>query len=81
MRRGLDGIDGTFDDLVFKDISAALSLLGFRTGQNKELESLLTVNDQTMTIISEGRSGNVYRQVQVVAVKSGAKPQILSWKE
>jgi hypothetical protein len=49
--------------------------------QFKPLSGLVVVKDQTQRIISEGRSANVVRQVEVVARKGGANPQIQYWKE
>lgn len=81
-RDGPDQINGTFDDRKYDSVATAIGFLGIRPSRDgKGLESLFTVNDKTVHIISEGRSGNVYRQTEVVAVKTGAKPQILSWKE
>ena len=80
-RQGKDGLDGTLDDPEFKSIKEVQSFLGLGEAQFKELAGLVTIKDPTFHIISEGRSGNVYRQVAVVARKAGGNPQILSWKE
>ena len=80
-RQGKDGLDGTLDDPEFKSIKEVQSFLGLGEAQFKELAGLVTIKDPTFHIISEGRSGNVYRQVEVVARKAGGNPQILSWKE
>ena len=80
-RRGRDGIDGTLDDPEFKKLEDVQIFLGITPAQFKELGGLISVQDQTMHITSEGHSGNVYRQVEVVVLKTGGNPQILSWKE
>ena len=81
-RRGRDGIDGTIDDPEFKDLKSVQTFLGIGETQWKQLGGLISMNDQTMHITSEGRSGDAARQVEVVALKpKGGKPTILSWKE
>ena len=80
-RRGRDGLDGTLDDPEFKKIEDVRIFLGLAPVQFKELGGLISVKDQTMHLTSEGRSGNAYRQVEVVVLKTGGNPQILSWKE
>jgi type II secretory pathway component PulK len=80
-RRGRDGIDGTLDDPEFKKLEDVQSFLGISPAQFKQLGGLISVKDLTMHITSEGRSGNAYRHVDVVVLKTGGNPQILSWKE
>ncbi|MCE9608633.1 MAG: general secretion pathway protein GspK [Chthoniobacter sp.] len=80
-RQGKDGADGTEDDAEFKNLKEIQSFLGLGDAQFKELGGLVMQKDPTMHIISEGRSGNAYRQLEVVVRKAGANPQILSWKE
>jgi hypothetical protein len=84
IRRGRDGVDGTPDDHQFKNTEEALSFLGM-AGKNdprfKRFNGMVTHKDPTLRIIAEGRSGNATRQVEVVARKGGANPQILHWKE
>ena len=80
-RQGKDGLDGTLDDPEFKNLKEAQSFLGLGDAQFKELGGLVSIKDQTTRIISEGRAGNAYRQVEVVCRKGSATPQILSWKE
>jgi general secretion pathway protein K len=81
VRRGRDQIDGTIDDQQFKSLQEIQSYLGMSQAQFKPLSGLVVVKDQTQRIISEGRSANVIRQVEVVARKGGANPQIQYWKE
>lgn len=84
LRRGRDGVDGTLDDPPFKeDLATFLRRLGLQATppQLNELAKIVTINDPMMRIISEGRSGTVIRQVEVVAVKNGPVFQIKSWKE
>ncbi len=80
-RQGKDELDGTIDDPEFKSLKDIQTFLGLGDAQFKEIGGLVTQKDPTMHIISEGRSGNAYRQVEVVARKAGANPQIFSWKE
>jgi type II secretory pathway component PulK len=80
-RRGRDQIDGTMDDYQFKNLAEIWSVLGFSQAQQKELSGLVTAKSQIQRIISEGRSANVVRQVEVVVRKGGANPTILHWKE
>jgi general secretion pathway protein K len=81
IRRGRDGVDGTPDDYQFKNLKEIQSFLGMSDAQFKRFNGLVTHKDQTLRIIAEGRSGNATRQVEVVARKGGANPQILLWKE
>ena len=81
-RAGADGVLGTLDDPVFKDLAAILSWLGMnRPQQTQELSLLITAKDPTMHITSIGASRNVNRQLDVVAQKGGGNPVILYWKE
>jgi len=80
-RQGPDGIDGTADDVVFaseRDLQAAL---GLTPDQYQEISGLVTFKDPTMHITSEGFSGDVKRQIEVVVRKESDKPVIWSWKE
>lgn len=80
-RQGKDGLDSTIDDPEFKNLREIQSFLALSDTQFKELGGLVMQKDPTMRIISEGRAGNAYRQLEVVVRKAGASPQILSWKE
>ncbi len=80
-RQGSDGLDGTPDDKVFANLEEIQKFLGLSAAQFNSLNGLITYNDPTVRIISEGRSGNLTRQIIVVARKGNMKPQILSWKE
>jgi type II secretory pathway component PulK len=80
-RRGRDGVDGTIDDPEFKDLKSVQLFLGINEAQWKELGGLISVNDQTLRMTSEGHSAKAYRQVEAVVLKGGGKPTILSWKE
>jgi len=80
-RQGPDGLDGTPDDKIFANLQEIQKFLGLSAAQFNALGGLITYNDPTLLIISEGRSGNLTRQIIVVVRKGNAKPQILSWKE
>jgi hypothetical protein len=81
MRVGQDGIEGTADDPEFGDLGQIFSLLGISANAAELLQPLVTVNDPTTHITSEGRSAKVVRQLEVVTRKGGGNPQILYWKE
>ena len=81
IRRGRDGVDGTRDDLEMKDFKTIKSYLGLSAAEATALQVFTVVKDPTMRIISEGKSGNSVRQVEVVATKGGANPVIRFWKE
>ncbi len=80
LRRGRDGVESTLDDPRFKTLEELLAKLGLARQQIETLSKFVMINDPIMRIISEGRSGKVVRQVEVVADKSAANP-IKSWKE
>jgi hypothetical protein len=80
-RQGKDGLDGTLDDNLFKNLQEMQTYLGISAAQFRELGGMVTDKDPTVHVTSEGRAGNVYRQLEVVARKGGPNPQILSWKE
>ncbi|HEX8295368.1 MAG TPA: hypothetical protein VF593_03655 [Chthoniobacteraceae bacterium] len=81
-RRGKDGADGTIDDPVFKSLKEVQVFLGIGEAQFKEISGLAMVNDRTVRITSEGRSADVFRQVEVVIQKAGGRnQQPLFWKE
>ena len=80
-RRGADGIDGTADDPVIKNLETVQGFLGLNKTQWQSLGGLITLRDNTWQIIAEGWSGKVVRQVTVVVVKGSQNPQIRRWKE
>jgi type II secretory pathway component PulK len=81
IRRGPDGLDGTADDLVFKDLEAVQSALQLSPAQFEQLRPLVTLGDPTMHVRSIGHSGPTIRQVEVVARRGAPQSQILYWKE
>lgn len=81
MRQGRDGIDGTEDDRVFKNLTEIQQTLALSPAQFEQLRPLVSMSDPTLEIRSMGHSGATTRTIEVVARKAGAKPQILSWKE
>ena len=80
-RRGKDGVDGTIDDPEFKTVNEVFGFLGLSQAPGQEFSGLVGFKDPTMHITSEGTSGKVVRQVEVVARKGGSNPVILYWKE
>ena len=85
LRRGRDGVDGTIDDHVFKTVEEAFQSLSLTlsTPDKAELKGLVSVKleGQLVRITSEGHSGDIVRQLEVVTRKGAAKPPILFWKE
>lgn len=81
IRRGKDGVDGTFDDITFKDPNHAFDYLGLGRPERKTLEQMVTVNSTIVRIISEGRAVDTVRQLEVVTKKGAGKPTIFYWKE
>jgi len=81
IRQGPDHLDGTKDDHVFKDITEVRSYLNLSETQFQALNGLVSIQDSTYHILSEGHSADVKRQLEVVARKSGGTPVILYWKE
>jgi len=80
-RKGEDGIDGTKDDPKIEKLETVQLYLGLNQTQWNALGGLIMPKDNTWRIISEGHSGKVVRQVEVVVHKGGANPQIVFWKE
>jgi type II secretory pathway component PulK len=82
-RQGPDGVDGTADDYIFKDVNTAISYLGLNNAQAQALAPYVEIENPltTVHIRSTGQCGNVYRHVEVVAKKQGMQPIIMSWKE
>jgi general secretion pathway protein K len=80
-RQGDDQIDGTLDDPAITKLDQIQGFLGLNKTQFGELGGLIGLKDNTWNIISEGWSGKVHRQIEVVARKGGQNPTILSWKE
>jgi general secretion pathway protein K len=81
MRRGPDGIDGTADDLQFKNIEDVRAALGFSPEQFQELAGLIGFNDPSFRIVSVGKSGDAMRIVQMIVIKTGSVPQLRAWRE
>lgn len=83
IRQGPDGIDGTADDHIFASVVEAISYLGLNSLQAQQIAACVYVENPLVNvhIRSTGQCGNVDRQVEVVARKSGLQPLILSWKE
>jgi hypothetical protein len=82
IRAGPDKIDGTADDYEFKDINEVYTALGMNPQTALQtIGPLVIISDKTLRITSEGYSGKVVRQLEVVVRKGGGNPQIRSWKE
>lgn len=72
----------TEDGRPFKNLAEALSYLGLTQQQFTDLSGFLGFRDNVLHIHSEGKSGEIKRQVDVVVRKTqGASGQILLWSE
>lgn len=80
-RIGPDQQEATEDDIKLTDMRQVQSLLGLSKPDFDALNGLLSLNDPTIHIISEGYAGEVTRRIDVVATKSGNRPQIIQWRE
>ncbi|MGZ5002448.1 MAG: hypothetical protein ACXWBM_04575, partial [Chthoniobacterales bacterium] len=69
------------DDPEFKSMDEVRVALGQSTEQFKQLAPLVGFKDQVLRVVSVGRSGDVTRTVQMVIRKTGAIPQLITWKE
>ena len=81
IRSGPDQVLHTEDDRKYTGAEQVRRALGIDDKTWERLSPLVTVNDQTIRIRSEGYSGKVIRQVQVVVRKGSGTPQIRSWIE
>lgn len=81
VRAGMDGVQHTEDDPKYVEAEQVRLALGMNPTAWKKLEPLVTAGEQTIRIKSEGHSGKVVRQVEVVVRKGAGTPQILSWTE
>jgi hypothetical protein len=81
VRAGMDQVLHTIDDPKFTGADQVRSALGVDGRLWKLLEPLITVNEATIRIYSEGYSAKVVRQVEVVVRKGTGKSQIRSWTE
>jgi general secretion pathway protein K len=80
-RRGPDGIDGTQDDVQFKDQNDVRAALNLTAEQFKQLNGLTGFKDPVFRVVSVGKSGNTTRVVQMVFRRIGFAPQMITWKE
>lgn len=79
---GPDRERDTEDDQPFKDINAALSLMGVSEFQMPVvLPRLTATKDQTTRIVSDGRAGNVKRRITLILKNRTGQPAILERKE
>jgi hypothetical protein len=84
IRSGPDQLLHTEDDPKYTDVTKVLKSLGMDEDKIKQLvqtDGLVSVGDQIVRVRSEGYSGKVIRQVQVVVRKVSGTPKIISWIE
>lgn len=81
IRQGPDGVDGTEDDGQINGITEALSILGIPNIQQTSLNGLVAFDVPVFRVISVGTSGRATRTVQMVFMRAGVMPQLLTWKE
>ncbi len=79
-RAGRDGIDFTVDDPKLT-LAQMQSMLGVDPNRPNTLGGLIIEKDLMMRITAIGYSGNVIRQLDVVARKGAANPAIKLWQE
>lgn len=78
-RAGFDGAKGTEDDIIFDDITEALSQLGATTESLPLISSRVGLDDPIQRIISIGRYGGLAVERSVSIQYSGATGKILEW--
>jgi general secretion pathway protein K len=81
LRRGADGIDGTADDLQFRNVDEVRAALNLTQQQFESLASLISIKDPVMRVVSVGKSGPVTRVVQIIVRKVGNGAQMITWRE
>jgi hypothetical protein len=80
-RAGPDGEEGTDDDPEFNSMDDVRNALGLTPEQFKVLAPVIGFKDQVLRVVSTGRSSDVTRVVRMVFRRTGAVPQLISWKE
>lgn len=76
---GSDGVRDTEDDVPFKDVASALSLLGIGgQGPGAQIAARFTVNDTTTRITSTARSGDSKRRIIAIVRNRTGKPALLN---
>ena len=81
LRRGQDGIDGTSDDMQFKSLPEVREALNLSLDQFKQFNGLIGFRDQVFRVVSIGKSSEAQRTVRLVFRRTGAAPQLITWKE
>ncbi len=81
VRAGPDGVDGTADDTVFKNMDEARVALGLSPQQFQQLSPFVSFRDSVIRVVSTGRSSDVTRVIQLVFRRAGTTPQLITWKE
>ncbi len=75
--RGTDGIRDTEDDVPFKNVGTALSLLGIGGGKGQMIARRFTVEDTTTRITSTARSGDSTRRITAIVRNRTGRPALL----
>ncbi len=81
LRMGPDGIEGTGDDLVFKNLDEVRTAMGLSPQQFQSLATFVSFKDAVLRVVSTGRSGDVTRLVKVVFRRAGQTQQLITWRE
>ena len=81
LRQGPDGIDGSEDDVQFKEMPEVRTALGLNEQQFKQIEKLVTFKMPVFRVTSVGTAGRAKRTVQMVFRRVGVVPQMITWKE
>ena len=82
VRNGKDGVEGTPDDRVFRDLNEALGVLGLAQTQFAKLNGIIGFRDPILQIRSVGQAAGSKWMVEVVARRSDeGKAEIAQWNE
>jgi type II secretory pathway component PulK len=79
--RGLDGERDTLDDVPFKDVKAALDLLGIDANARPDIASRFGTGDATTRIESIGYAEGAKRKITVIVRNRTGKPALLERTE
>ncbi|MEQ1840366.1 MAG: hypothetical protein ABL994_08155 [Verrucomicrobiales bacterium] len=78
-RNGLDGLDGTEDDLRFRETEEAMALLGLPGDGSDAVLGRVSISDSVQRLISVGRYGTVSVESSVTLTAKNESGKILQW--
>jgi general secretion pathway protein K len=79
IRNGLDGLQGTIDDIVFESVESALDLLNIPADLYDTVSTRVSIEDPAKRLISIGRSGAISVERTVSIQYTGDRGGILNW--